>query len=701
MLYMRNILQKIQTETGVERNHSETVSEYVERVSELCDVDRRVTSELVAQLHRTFYAPDSTEVDTDLVEEFLSDVSPPEGSDTSQDTSQGFSVEGRQHRNPAGMATSPGADEPGDDAAVATSSSRNASDAREDSAVDFTSTVSDTNTGVRGRLDRVISTTRKPRAASGRLSGAVNLRNSDYWMLTGLVGIGAYVFLQSLGGHEFHAFDEAIYANAARHMIGMGDWLVPHLYLSPQRAQPQQYQPFLEKPPLVFWLQAVSMKFFGISRFAVRLPVALLSIASGLVVYLIGTREYDRLSGVVAAVILFTTPMIYLNSHGGRTGTTDVPLMFFGTVFVYLSYVAFTENRRDVLPVVGVAAGLAVLTKSVQAGVFVFVVAPLAVYQYRTLLTREGALMVGATAGVVLPWSLYAWYRHPEQFVEEMILEQAVERAAGEFGVGSSDTLFSFMRYPYFQTFPTHFDPWVYFLFPALLLAVVHGWRSDGLGRPAFLTYWATSVFAFYLVTGNHGWYIMPMFVPCSLLIGKMGGAVARHDYVAIGGAIVGAATMVLTDGMTMGTLAVVGGIAALSVSTPIRSVAETTLSDFNHHMLKRVSVIIGAGLVVAVLVGTVPLGTGAPNYTPAEQLGKTAHDEVPTEETIVVGPETFLSFSFSFHAQRPLVQKTPAQIDRDSDLQYAYLGEETLAEIEREYTIIDRSAGSILVRLE
>lgn len=698
---MRDILHKIQTETGVERNHYETVSEYVERVSELCDVNRRVTSELVSELHRTFYAPDATEIDSDLVEEFLSDVSPPEGSDTSQDASQGLSVEGRQYRNPAGGVTSPGADEPGDDATLGPSSSRNASDAREDSAVDSTSTASDTNTGARGRTDRVISTTREPRAASGRLSEVMDLGNFDYWMLTGLVVIGAYVFLQSLGGHKLYAFDEPIYANAARHMVQMGDWLVPHLYLSPQQAQPQQYQPFLEKPPLVFWLQAISMKFFGISRFAVRLPVALLSIASGLVVYLIGAREYDRLSGVVAAVILFTTPMIYASGHGGRAGTTDVSLMFFGTVFVYLSYIAFTENRRDVLPVVGVAAGLAVLTKGFQAGVFVFVVAPLAAYHYRTLLTREGALMIGATAGVVLPWSLYAWYRHPEQFVEEMILEQVVERAAGEFGVGSSDTLFSFMRYPYFQTFPSHFDPWVYFLFPALLLAVIHGWRSDGLGRPAFLIYWATSVFAFFLFTGNHGWYIMPMFVPCTLLIGKMGGAVARHDYVAIGGAIIGATAMVLIDGITVGTLAVVGGIAALSVSNPIRSVSENTLSDFNHYMLKRVSVIIGAGLVVAVLVGTVPLGIGVPNYNPAEQLGKTANEEVPKEETIVVGPETSFSFSFSFHAQRPLVQKTPAQIDRDSDLQYAYLGEETTAEIEREYTIIDRSAGSILLRLE
>lgn len=177
---MKDILHKIQTETGVERNHCETVSEYVERVSELCNIDRRVTSELVSELHQTFYAPDATEIDSDLVEKFLSDVSPPEGSDTSQDTSQGSSAEGRQYRNPAGRVTSPGADEPGNDATLGPSSSRNASDAREDSAVDFTSTASDTNTGVRGRIDSVISTTREPRAASGRLPGVMNLGNFDY-----------------------------------------------------------------------------------------------------------------------------------------------------------------------------------------------------------------------------------------------------------------------------------------------------------------------------------------------------------------------------------------------------------------------------------------------------------------------------------------------------------------------------------------
>ena len=66
--------------------------------------------------------------------------------------------------------------------------------------------------------------------------------------------------------------DEARYAEIPREMLATGDWLTPHL----------NGVLYFEKPPLQYWLSALSMKLFGVSGAAARLPLAL---ASGLMIW--------------------------------------------------------------------------------------------------------------------------------------------------------------------------------------------------------------------------------------------------------------------------------------------------------------------------------------------------------------------------------------------------------------------------------
>ena len=59
--------------------------------------------------------------------------------------------------------------------------------------------------------------------------------------------------------------DEARYAEIPREMLAAGDWLTPRL----------NQVLYFEKPPLQYWLSAISMKLFGLHPFAARLPLAL------------------------------------------------------------------------------------------------------------------------------------------------------------------------------------------------------------------------------------------------------------------------------------------------------------------------------------------------------------------------------------------------------------------------------------------
>src|ERR1700746_2077862 len=85
------------------------------------------------------------------------------------------------------------------------------------------------------------------------------------------------------------------YAGAAREMIARGDWLTPT----------QDGVPRLQKPPLVYWCEMISLHLLGKNEFAARLPVALAAIgwfgATGLLARrVIGTSS----AGAAAAITL-------------------------------------------------------------------------------------------------------------------------------------------------------------------------------------------------------------------------------------------------------------------------------------------------------------------------------------------------------------------------------------------------------------
>lgn len=60
--------------------------------------------------------------------------------------------------------------------------------------------------------------------------------------------------------------DEPVYGETAKEMIATGDWISPQIY----------GEFWYDKPPLFYWLEAVSFSIFGVSTWAARLPSVLL-----------------------------------------------------------------------------------------------------------------------------------------------------------------------------------------------------------------------------------------------------------------------------------------------------------------------------------------------------------------------------------------------------------------------------------------
>ncbi|HEY3283885.1 MAG TPA: glycosyltransferase family 39 protein, partial [Armatimonadota bacterium] len=107
---------------------------------------------------------------------------------------------------------------------------------------------------------------REPRRTGGRAAGL---------LIVTLVALALY--LGRLGFPAIYDDSDGMYAEVPREMVATGDWVTPH-------ANGVRY---LEKPPLLYWLTAASYEAFGTNEVAARLPVALASVATILLAFLL------------------------------------------------------------------------------------------------------------------------------------------------------------------------------------------------------------------------------------------------------------------------------------------------------------------------------------------------------------------------------------------------------------------------------
>ena len=96
--------------------------------------------------------------------------------------------------------------------------------------------------------------------------------------------------------------DASQYAEMSREMMTSGSYL--ELY--------DRGKDYLDKPPLLFWLSALSMKVFGVGNFGFKLPSILLAIWALYATYRLGRLLYGEAAGRMAALVLGTSQGMFL-----------------------------------------------------------------------------------------------------------------------------------------------------------------------------------------------------------------------------------------------------------------------------------------------------------------------------------------------------------------------------------------------------
>ncbi len=321
--------------------------------------------------------------------------------------------------------------------------------------------------------------------------------------------------------------DEGRYAEIPREMLQRGEWVVPYL----------QGEPYLDKPPLFYWLVMLSYRALGPHDWAARLVPALAVHGCVLLTYLLGRRGLGDRAAFCGATLLALAPGF---AGMGRLLLLDGLLTFWMTLSLLALFEALRGDRLrwGWWLLSAAACGLAVLTKGPVALLLLAVPA----WAYRRLAggpwrvgRRALAAFLAAVLAVALPWFVAVCVRLPD-FATYFLWHHNVVRFLHPFD--HIQPLWFYAPVLLFGLLPGTLllVPFVRFLFSGTEEAARH--RPPELGFLLLAGGWCV---LFFSASGSKlPTYVLPAFPPLALAFGQFltaRGWDRRRWPVALGGA--------------------------------------------------------------------------------------------------------------------------------------------------------------------
>ena len=275
-----------------------------------------------------------------------------------------------------------------------------------------------------------------------------------------LVFFAAILLFEKPGTFLFES-DEARYAEIPREMIASQDYITPR----------QNGSKYFEKPPLLYWMTALSFKIFGENDYAARLPVRLAALGTVLVMLFCAQPLMGITTSLWAALFYISSMLGFSLS---RTLLTDGPLTFSLTLTFFLLR-KFLIQRIERQPArltsvfLGLALALAMLSKGLIGLVF-----PLALFIAMVFFTHQWHLIKDVFFSwifpifflVSVPWFISVQLKNPEFswffFIHEHVLRYLTPEASrpGPF-------------YYFLGVFFLGFFPWTFFFWAPLKKTII------------------------------------------------------------------------------------------------------------------------------------------------------------------------------------------------------------------------------------
>ena len=249
-------------------------------------------------------------------------------------------------------------------------------------------------------------------------------------------------FLVDTSSQSLVAHDEGLYARRSRLVEDSNNWF-SYPFSSPHHKTIGSY-----------WLIALSMRFFGNSEMALRLPSILISFLCLFITYLIAIRLSNKISALISVFSLSSMPLWVQYS---RYASPDVPfvLCILLVILFFLKFIdsSQTKNKYFYIFTSGIFLSTAFFVRSYMVFVPFFGLSPFITYH---LLRNKNIFKITFFAGIVIGFlptliNLYFSYKQFGIIGITSLFSFAKKQAIGEFDI--SNILFIPLNYLYL-TFP-------------------------------------------------------------------------------------------------------------------------------------------------------------------------------------------------------------------------------------------------------
>ena len=162
----------------------------------------------------------------------------------------------------------------------------------------------------------------------------------------------------------------------------------------------------LDKPPLGFWLQVVSVRIFGFTPFSVYLPQAIAGVLAVAILYFLIQRHFGAIAALLAALALALSPISVVTNRNNTIDSTLALALLLGAWAIFKA-TETGKHRWLMLSALAVAIGFNIKTLEAYLvipafGLLYLLAAPKGPWQ------RIGQLAVAAVVllAISLSWSL-------------------------------------------------------------------------------------------------------------------------------------------------------------------------------------------------------------------------------------------------------------------------------------------------------
>jgi 4-amino-4-deoxy-L-arabinose transferase-like glycosyltransferase len=300
-------------------------------------------------------------------------------------------------------------------------------------------------------------------------------------------------------------------------MLERGDWVVPTI----------DDEPYLAKPPLIYWMVGASYKLFGSQATLVgRLPIALVCLLTALGVLVIGWRRANARVGLWSALLLLSS---FFFRDRAQEAEIDPVLTSAVLGMVYWQWRSLTDERWLTSALVsGLFAGAALLLKGPVTIPFLAASTFAAAYVERPAWRRAAAVtsvILALGLAILLPWAVLLIQRVGWGTVWTTLNSESIKR------IGTASRINYGPVYFYVGALAGGFLPWTWLLgFWASRRFRSHARSStSSFFRVAGLFTLAAFVL-FSLFKGKEAKYLLPLFPFMALLAGLVMDWLVRSD---------------------------------------------------------------------------------------------------------------------------------------------------------------------------